>query len=190
MRRILILLMALSMVIAACGSDDAGDTTTTAADTTTTEATTTTAATTTTEATTTTTTTMVETTTTTEARIPTTPIVPGEDPDADEIAALYLVVFDSSLPYDEKAPLIDDPAGLESTVENYNIAGEGVGGILLEAKEVGVDGDAAAVIYDLLFAGNPFQPNQEGDAVRNDGTWQVTREFFCSIMTLARVGCP
>ena len=70
------------------------------------------------------------------------------------------------------------------------MAGEGVGGILLEAKEAGIEGDQATVVYDLLFAGNPFQTDQVGDAVRTDDTWQVTRDFFCSIMELARVGCP
>lgn len=184
MRRLIILFAALAVLAAACSSDDGADTTTT-----TSEATTTTAAPTTTVAETTTTT-AAPTTTTEPEGVPTTPIVPGEDPDADAIAAVYEVVFDSATGYEDKAPFIVDPTGLESTVEAYGIAGEGVGGIILEAKEVGVDGDRAVVVYDLLFAGNPFQPDQVGDAVRTDGTWQVTREFFCSIMELARVGCP
>ena len=170
MRRIAILLAVLAVVATACSSDDSADTTTTESPETTT--------------------TVAETTTTTVAPIPTEPIVPGEDADADEIAELYLVVFDSATGYDEKAPLIDDPSGLESTVEAYGVAGEGVGGILLEAKEVGIEDGRATVIYDLLFGDNPFQPDQVGDAVDNDGTWQVTREFFCSIMERARVGCP
>ena len=185
MRRILVLLAVLAVLAAACSSDDTADTTTTTAapdTTTTTEAPA--------ESSTTTTTAAPTTTSTTVADIPTEPIVPGEDPDADEIAALYDVVFDSATGYEEKAPLIDDPTGLESTVEAYGVAGEGVGGIMLQAKEAGFDGDRATVIYDLLFAGNPFQPDQVGDAVRNDGTWQVTRDFFCSIMELARVPCP
>lgn len=182
MRRNLPILVALALVLAACASDDTGGTSTTdeaprTTTTTTAPATTTTAA--------------PETTTTTGAEeIPTAPIVPGEDPDADAIAELYRIVFDSSTTFEEKAPLIADPTGLESTVEAYGVAGEGVGGITLEAKEAGVGADRAVVVYDLLFAGNPFQTDQIGSAERNDGTWQVSREFFCSIMELARVGCP
>ena len=52
------------------------------------------------------------------------------------------------------------------------------------------DGDEAKVIYSFLFAGSPAYTDLEGDAVRTDVGWQITREFFCDIMTSARVGCP
>lgn len=136
------------------------------------------------------TTTSPATPTTTVPDVTVTPIVPGDDEDADAIAELYLIVFDSTTTFVEKSLLIDDPAGLDETVTAYAGAGDAVGGILLEATAVGIDGDEAVVLYDLLFAGAPFQPDQEGSAVRSDGTWKVTREFFCSIMSLARVSCP
>ncbi len=177
MKKATIAAIAMALVVAACSSDDAGETTTTEAP-----------ATTTTEAPATTTSVAPETTTTTEApSIPTTPYVPGEDADADELHDLYAVVFDSSTSYEDKAPLIDDPEGLEGTVAAYATAGDQVGGITLEVTATGVEGDAAAVMYDLQFAGNPFQMDQEGTAVRIDGTWKVTRDYFCEIMRLARV---
>jgi ABC-type Fe3+-hydroxamate transport system substrate-binding protein len=185
MKKTITLLAVVALLSAACSSsDDASEaSTTTVAETTTTVAeTTTTAA--------ETTTTVAETTTSTVRDISTSPVVPGEDEDADAIVEVYAVVFDSSTTYEEKAPFIDDPAGLETTVEQYTAAGAGVGGILLEVTAVGTDGDSAEVVYDLLFAGNPFQIDQKGAAIRIEGQWQVTREFFCSVMDLARVGCP
>jgi hypothetical protein len=169
------LLLGFVLLVSACGGSDSADTTTT-----------TTMATTTTEAVATT----VAETTTTTAGVDTEPIVPGENADADEIANVYAVAFDSKTTFAEKAPFIVDPDGLESTVEAYMAAGAGVGDIFLEATAVGVDGDTAIVIYDLMFGGAVFQPDQTGDAVRSDGTWQVTREYFCSVMALARVSCP
>lgn len=180
--RMLMVLGAVAVVAAACGSDD-GD----AAATTTTVATTTT-----TTVATTTTTTVAKTTTTTvaETDIPTSPVTPGEDPEVDAIVQTYLVVFDSTTTYEEKEPYVTDLSGLEATVEAYASAGDSVGGIALRADEVGIDGDMAKVIYSFLFGGNPAYTGLEGEAVLTDAGWQVTREFFCNIMTSARVGCP
>jgi hypothetical protein len=116
-------------------------------------------------------------------------VVPGADADVDAIVEAYLVVFDSTTSYDEKAPYITEPAGLEDTVIRYAEAGEDVGGIALSADEVGIEGNAARVIYSFLFAGNPAYTDLEGEAVQTDAGWQVTREFFCDIMASARVGC-
>lgn len=166
----------LALTAAACGSatDTAATTlppTTAAVETTTSQAPTTT---------TTTTTSVVETTTTAAT----------SEADKDAITAAYEIVFSSETTYEEKAPLIDDPDGLEDTVAKYEEAGEAMGGVSLVAKKITVSGDVADVIYDFLFGGTPTYPDLEGDAVLVDGTWKITREMFCSIMTSARVGCP
>lgn len=122
--------------------------------------------------------------------IETSPVVPGEDPDVDAIVEAYFVVFDSATNYDEKVPFITDAAGLEETVVKYAAAGDDVGGIALQADEVGIDGNEARVIYTFLFAGNPTYTDLEGEAVLTDDGWQISREFFCDVMASARVGCP
>jgi hypothetical protein len=185
----------IAVMAAACASDDDGagasaNEGATTSTTTTVPETTTTTTTTVPETTTTTTTTVPETTTTTEASIPTEPVVPGADEDVDAIVEVYTVVFDSTTSYEEKAPYVTDFEGLEDTVVAYAAAGEAMGGIALSADEVGIDGDEAKVIYSFLFAGSPAYTDLEGDAVRTDVGWQITREFFCDIMTSARVGCP
>ena len=181
MKRLIAMLLAFAVVAGACGTADAevGETTTTtAAATTTTEATTTT-----TEATTTT---AAPTTTTTEAP----GIVEGEDPEVDAIVVAYTTALDSVTPYEDKAPYIDDPDGLEDTVAQYLSTGESMGGIGVAVSAVAIDGDTAVVTYDLLFGGNPTYPDLSGDAVKTADGWKITRAGFCSLMSSARVGCP
>jgi hypothetical protein len=180
----------VALLAAACGASEevaAPETTTTKATTTTKTTTTTTVA----PPTTTTTTTLPPTTTTStpESGIETSPVVPGEDQDVDDIVEAYVVVFDSETTFEEKAPFLTDPGGLEDTVEAYAAAGDDFGGIALQADRVGIDGNDALVIYSFLFAGNPAYSDLEGEAVLTDAGWQIGTEFFCEIMELARVGC-
>ena len=179
MKSMIALVAALSVVVAACGSGtDATSDTTAPAPTTTIQSTTTT------PPPSTTTTVVPETTTSEPASEPASP------QDTEAITAAYDIVFSSETTYEEKAPLLDDATGLEDTVLEYTETGESMGGVALTAKEITVDGSVATVIYDLLFGGTPTYPDLTGDAVLIDGTWKVTREMFCSIMTSARVGCP
>ena len=117
-------------------------------------------------------------------------IVPGEDADVDAVVLTYQIVFSSTTGYDEKAPYIDDPEGLEQTVADYQETGESMGGVELAPTSVTINGDTADVIYDLLFGGTPTYPDLTGDAVLADDTWKITREMFCAMMASARVGCP
>jgi hypothetical protein len=132
------------------------------------------------------TTTLAETTTTVSSE----PIVPGEDPEVDAIVAVYGVAFDSTTSFEEKAAVLVDPTGLEDTVAAYATTGESVGGVTTEVSAVVIDGDAAQVTYTLMFAGNPTYPGLQGDAVRTEDGWKISRDMFCGIMSSARVGCP
>jgi iron complex transport system substrate-binding protein len=170
-KRVLLLVASGALVAAACSTSGGAATTTT-----------------TTMATTTTTTTMATTTTATTA--PDGGIVPGQDPDVDAVVNTYEIVFSSETGYDEKAPYIDDPAGLEETVAAYQETGESMGGVALLPTAVVINGQTADVTYDLLFGGTPTYPDLTGDAVLIDDTWKVTRVMFCAMMTSARVGCP
>ena len=183
-RRAWMVALVLALVAAACGSDEAADAGASATDTT--------------VATTTTTTTTVPATTTTAAPATTTTvadadaggIVPGEDAEVDAVVLAYTIALDSVSTYDEKAPYIDDPSGLEDTVAQYLKTGESMGGIGVLPSAVAIDGDTAVVTYDLLFGGNPTYPDLSGDAVKTADGWKITRAGFCSLMSSARVGCP
>jgi len=196
LKRILLLVVVLAAIATACSETDAAETatteptpsttTTTAAPTTTVPATTTTVPATTTTVPATTTTVPATTTTVADSG----GIIPGEDADVDAVVLTYEIVFSSETSYEEKAPYIDDPEGLEQTVADYQETGESMGGVALAPKAVTIDGDTADVTYDLLFGGTPTYPDLSGDAVRIDETWKITREMFCAMMASARVGCP
>ncbi len=102
----------------------------------------------------------------------------------------YTTALDRSLSYEEKAPFIEDPEGLEGTVETYNSIGDQMGGVGVMPTAVVIDGDTAEITYDILFGGNPSYPGQVGDAVKTADGWKITKESFCALMTLARGGCP
>jgi hypothetical protein len=177
-------ILVLALVAAACGSDEAADAGDSASDTTVAATTTTTAV----PATTTTTTTVAPTTTTTAAEAG--GIVAGEDAEVDAVVLAYTIALDSVSTYEEKAPYIDDPTGLEATVAEYLKTGESMGGIGVLPSAVAIDGDTAVVTYDLLFGGNPTYPDLTGEAVKTAEGWKITRAGFCSLMSSARVGCP
>ncbi len=183
MKRTVFLLVVLAVVAAGCSGSDGSETTTTSAPTTTS-----TGGPTTTMARTTTTTTTPPATTTTASGSG--GIVPGEDADVDAVALAYEIVFSSETTYEEKAPYIVDPGGLEETVAEYQETGESMGGVELAPTSITIHGDTADVIYDLLFGGTPMYPDLTGDAVLNEATWKITREMFCAMMASARVGCP
>ncbi len=177
MKRTMLLLIALAVIAAACSASDATETTTTAGPTTTSA-----------PATTTTATTAAPQTTTTAGEAG--GIIPGEDADVDAVVLTYQIVFSSETGYDEKAPYLEDPAGLEQTVADYQETGESMGGVALAPTAVTINGETADVTYDLLFGGTPTYPDLAGDAVLVDDTWKITREMFCAMMASARVGCP
>jgi len=183
-RRAWLVIGVLALVAAACGSDEAADAGGSATDTTVATTTTTT----TTIAPATTTTTAAPTTTTTVAEAG--GIVAGEDAEVDAVVLAYTVALDSVSTYEEKAPYIDDPSGLEDTIAEYLKTGQSMGGIGVRPTAVAIDGDSALVTYDLLFAGNPTYPDLTGEAVKTAEGWKITRAGFCSLMSSARVGCP
>lgn len=176
----MLLLVVLAAIAAGCSDSDSSGTTTTAAPTTTTSSAPTTTTSPTTTAPPATTTTVLE----------SGGIVPGEDVDVDAVVFTYEIVFSSETDYDEKAPYIEDPEGLEETVAAYQVTGESMGGVALAPTSVTINGETADVTYDLLFGGTPTYPDLAGDAVLREGTWKVTRVMFCAMMASARGSCP
>ena len=174
LKRILLLVVVLAAIATACSETDAAETATTEP---TPSTTTTTAA---------PTTTVPATTTVADSG----GILPGEDADVDAVVLTYEIVFSSETGYEEKAPYIDDPEGLEQTVADYQETGESMGGVALAPTSVTIDGDTADVTYDLLFGGTPTYPDLSGDAVLIDETWKITRDMFCAMMASARGSCP
>lgn len=116
-------------------------------------------------------------------------IVPGADADVDAVVAAYSAVFDSAVPYDQKVAHLIDAEALRPTIDAYGAAGERFGGITLVPTAVTVDGESAEVTYDVLFDTTPQYQGLDGTAVRDGGSWKITRNEFCAFMSSARTPC-
>ena len=102
----------------------------------------------------------------------------------------WALVFDSSTPFEDKAPHLEDAEALADTIDAYGRAGAGMGGISLDPTSVVVDGDTATVTYDVLFGTNPAYTALTGDIHLVDDAWVVSRDEFCGFMSSARTPCP
>ncbi|MCY3925767.1 MAG: hypothetical protein OXG52_09735 [bacterium] len=103
--------------------------------------------------------------------------------------AAWAVVFDSRADFAAKAPHLQDAAELEASNTAYAETGERMNGISLEPTSAAVDGDAAVVTYNVLFAGNAAYEDLTGEVVLVDGTWMVTPETYCGFLATARTPC-
>ena len=116
----------------------------------------------------------------------------GDELDADQqaVADAWSVVFDSTSSFDDKAPHLEDADSLQSTIDAYAAAGDGMGGIALDPTAVRVDGDLATLTYDVVFGGSAAYTALEGEMTLVDDVWRVSRDEFCSFMASARTPCP
>ena len=104
-------------------------------------------------------------------------------------AEAWATVFDSAVPFADKAPFMADADALAGTVEAYAETGSSFGGISLVPTAATVDGDTATSTYDVIFGENPAYGDVTGTISLVDGVWTVSRDEFCSFMASARVGC-
>jgi len=104
-------------------------------------------------------------------------------------SAAWALVFDSTVPFDDKALHLADAEALRPTVEAYSAAGSSFGGISLEPTAVELEGEQATITYDVNFGANPAYGDQSGTLALVDGIWTVSRDEFCSFMASARVSC-
>lgn len=113
----------------------------------------------------------------------------GGTPEGDAAEA-FATVFDSSTPLEAKAPHLVEADALAETITAYAGAGQRMGGIKLTPTAVQVDGDAAAVTYDVYFGTTKQYEGMSGSIERSGDTWVVSRDEFCGFMQSARTPCP
>jgi iron complex transport system substrate-binding protein len=107
-----------------------------------------------------------------------------------QVTDVWTLVFDSDVPFTDKATHIEDADALRPTIETYTENGSMMGGISLRPTEVAVSGDSATVTYDVLFGDTVAYDAITGEIALVDGTWVVPRAEFCSFMASARIDCP
>ena len=109
----------------------------------------------------------------------------------EEAAAMsaWAIVFDSNAEWSLKAPHIGDSENLEESNEQFRAGGESMGGFSLRPTKAVIEGNTAAITYDVLFGGSAAYQDLEGVIDLVDGTWVVSRDTYCGFLVQARTPC-
>jgi hypothetical protein len=103
-------------------------------------------------------------------------------------------LFDNTAPLAERKAVLEnaDKMGtLVETLANDPMAKQ----VTSKTTAVKISGDKAAVTFDILLAGTPALPGQNGQAVNQDGTWKVSLSTVCTLVGALKPGtvvegCP
>ncbi len=113
------------------------------------------------------------------------------EPGSPEEAAMeaWMVVFDSAADFEDKAMHLETGENLRTSNERYAGSGQSVGGITMSPKSAVIEGNVASITYDVEFSGNAAYRDLVGTIELVDGTWVVSRDEYCGILTSARSAC-
>jgi hypothetical protein len=114
----------------------------------------------------------------------------GFDADQQAVATAWETAVNSSLSFEDVAPVIEDADALQATIEAYPAAADMVGGITATVTQVTIDGDAAQILYTVSFDGVEAPYGElEGALVKVDGSWLVPHDEYCAVQAYARNDC-
>ncbi|OPC83453.1 hypothetical protein B4N89_23160 [Embleya scabrispora] len=103
-------------------------------------------------------------------------------------------LFDNAQPLDARKAVLenaDKMGALVETLANDPLAKS----VTSKTTAVKINGDTADVTFDILLAGTPALPGQNGKAVKQDGTWKVSLGTVCTLVGALKPGtvapgCP
>ncbi|WP_439674646.1 hypothetical protein [Embleya sp. MST-111070] len=103
-------------------------------------------------------------------------------------------LFDNTQPLDARKAVLenaDKMGALVETLANDPLAKS----VTSKTTAVKINGDTADVTFDILLAGAPALPGQNGKAVKQDGTWKVSLGTVCTLVGALKPGtvapgCP
>jgi hypothetical protein len=142
------------------------------------------------------TTTLGTTSPTATTALPTTTLPAETSPGSDDEAAIRNA-FEQWIyvsPRDAIEPYVEDAASILDAWRQ-GIAQQPTGGsyehyrIRVDSVNV-VDETHADVVYSLLYDGQPQYDHVKAAAIKIDGTWKVTRDTVCSILSHGGITCP
>jgi hypothetical protein len=124
----------------------------------------------------------------------TSPSVPAGNVSDDEAAVrdLFLVWLNAQ-PEGNVAGIVEDYASIEAA-HQQGIAQHSPESLALYSGRVDsvtiVDATHADVRYTILHGGSPQYSMMPGQAIKIDGTWMVSRETLCHLLTFGGITCP
>lgn len=109
--------------------------------------------------------------------------MPSEEAIA-EITENWERFFQAGTPLDERATLLEDGSEYTEALE-IRAADPLQAQASAEVLEVELtDAEHARVVYDVTIGEEVALPEAEGVAVLQDGTWKVSADSFCALITL------
>ncbi len=112
--------------------------------------------------------------------------------DTDVIRAAFLGWIDAQ-PKDAIDPYVEDYASIQDSIRQ-GMAQHSPEDLAKYSGRVDsitlVDPTHAAVVYSILFDGTPQYAERQGQAIKIDGVWKVSRDTVCALLSLGGITCP
>ena len=105
-----------------------------------------------------------------------------------QIKANWEKFFDSKTPTAERVALLQNGKIFEPVIAAQSKSTLAAGASAKVTAVTMVSGTQAKVTYTILENGSPVLPNQSGEAVLSNGTWQVADSSFCTLLGLENGG--
>jgi hypothetical protein len=114
------------------------------------------------------------------------------DPEAAaEIERAFTTLFGNAGPLEERAVALEDGDALISLAEEARARHPSYAGqVQMRVQRLRfLDEHRARVRVDMIIHGG-VGPSFDGEAVKHEGRWRVSRDTFCRVMAMAGVRCP
>ncbi len=109
--------------------------------------------------------------------------------DASQIQQNWQAFFSSSTPLNKRVKLLQDGKALKEAIEQ-NEASPMAKATETRIEHIQVNGQQADVTFDVNLNGQPALTNVAGSAVKEHGTWKVSRETFCHLASMSPTPPP
>jgi hypothetical protein len=103
--------------------------------------------------------------------------------DAKTVATNWATFFDASQPTATRLALLENGSKFAEVLAGQSSNPQGKE-TSAQVTAVTVAGSSASVTWSLLLAGTPVLKGQKGQAILNNGTWQVADSSFCGLLAM------
>lgn len=100
------------------------------------------------------------------------------------ITDAYVLFFDGKASPDQKAAVVEKGSVFAPVLQAQAANPQAQSTSVTVASVKLIDADHADVGYTLLMGGNPVLPDQTGQAIKENGKWEVAASTFCALMML------
>ncbi|MEM9746423.1 MAG: ABC transporter substrate-binding protein [Actinomycetota bacterium] len=110
--------------------------------------------------------------------------------DEQEAIEVFQMVFDSTVPIEDKSRFVEDFDALRPTFDEFAALADALGDITAEVVRASTDGDTVTVVYNAIAGGEPAIDGLDARLRKVDGVWMVLRDDLCRAVAAAGIVCP